>query len=368
MRQAVCSACSEPLVDGKAFCSSCGARVSDNDTISTLKLYVNDKIAAEISEKLMQQRVVVREMADDAEDVLMKKLKNYGFLLGFMFTGALGLFVFFGYKTYSDFSSKTELIVKSIESGLTANKESIANQSREIASTQASLDELSSRLSQQIVRVEASSGEISQKLKNLDEASQQAEKTSREINEKIISIEKQVEAEASRLASRVQQVTAEVDSEKAQEAFPGLGEIGSLFFNGKLWKGRKDKQLGEKWVNISVNLFALSTYKRSDLERFEAIIRSEGAIPLPGNFTLSGPTPVGDYIALSQRSPAVVYFDEKNKNLAENLAKKAEETFGVPFRLALFSSVDVPRGYSTQMVPVFEADSGIDIEVVLAPH
>src|SRR5271154_4059049 len=100
-----CPVCSKPLVKDGEFCPFCGTRRSAFSTIAASHSYIQSQLNLALSKRLEDQKNVVREIADQAEDVIWKRLKLFGLLLTVIF----GLTAFFGIRTVNDLSKRIEL-------------------------------------------------------------------------------------------------------------------------------------------------------------------------------------------------------------------------------------------------------------------
>jgi uncharacterized Zn finger protein (UPF0148 family) len=78
--------CSEPLIEGKAFCPSCGAKTVPSSTLSAVEAYIQKRVDEELSTRLRDANSVVRELGDKAETVIWQRLR--------LASWAFGLFLF----------------------------------------------------------------------------------------------------------------------------------------------------------------------------------------------------------------------------------------------------------------------------------
>jgi uncharacterized Zn finger protein (UPF0148 family) len=149
-----CIVCSNPLVEGGAFCPSCGAKTVPSSTLSAIDAYIEKKIDLELSTRLKDANSIVRELGDRAEGVVWNRLR--------LATWAFGLFLFFiaflGLNTYSGVSRNIDRVAAAAEQRVQDKVDTI----------KASLERLSHDVDAQATLVAQKGGEISQKLQSLD--------------------------------------------------------------------------------------------------------------------------------------------------------------------------------------------------------
>ena len=154
-----CLNCSEPLIEGKPFCRSCGAKAIPSSTISTIDTYIQNKLTRELSTRLKEQSNIVRELADKAEDTLGNRLKRYTIIIGI----AAAILAFFRLKPLYEIYAQIKPMVKAAE-------DQIAQITKEVGLAKAAVDRLSSDVAAQRARVTDRNGEISRKFQSLDAA------------------------------------------------------------------------------------------------------------------------------------------------------------------------------------------------------
>ena len=80
--------------------------------MAAMQAYVDGKIAIALAATLKDQGSIVRELADDAEDVVWKRFKHYSIISGFFLVVIAGLVTFIGFKTYADLKASVVEQVK----------------------------------------------------------------------------------------------------------------------------------------------------------------------------------------------------------------------------------------------------------------
>ena len=111
MQTETCAACLKSLVDGGDFCPFCGTRRDTLSTTAAIDVYIQNRLNLEMLNRLKDQASLVREIGDQAEDVVWKRLKLFGVLL----TVILGFIAFIGIRTLDDVSKRIEPIISAAE-------------------------------------------------------------------------------------------------------------------------------------------------------------------------------------------------------------------------------------------------------------
>jgi uncharacterized Zn finger protein (UPF0148 family) len=97
-----CPRCDETLIAGKQFCASCGLAVAPLVNMPEINAYVEAKVKNELDARLKDQSSMVRDISDQAEAVLWKRIRNYGIFVALIFSGIAWM----GIKTIDDVAQK----------------------------------------------------------------------------------------------------------------------------------------------------------------------------------------------------------------------------------------------------------------------
>jgi hypothetical protein len=243
-----CLVCSEPLIEGKAFCPSCGAKAIPSSTLSAIDVYVQKKIDLELSTRLRDTNSIVRELGDRAEGVVWKRLRLAGLFL-LLISGGI---TFLGVNTYLGVSRNIERIAAAAEQRVQEKVDAI----------KASLDTLSGDVDAQTRRVAQKGDEISQNLQNLDA-------TATALSARLDAIVKSLE-------TKVAQITTQVDDISARQAYPTLGQKEFVTLQGKQWTDTDKKSPNEKWIDIIISSTYLPDLTSSQVDLITSALRKSG--------------------------------------------------------------------------------------------
>jgi|HubBroStandDraft_5_1064220.scaffolds.fasta_scaffold39039_2 uncharacterized Zn finger protein (UPF0148 family) len=200
----VCVACGRPLVEGGDFCPFCGTQQISLPIASAVDTYIKKKLDTEISTRFTDQKSLVREIGDQAEEVLWKRLRLFSLFLG----AILAFFAFEGVKTLRDVRSKIEPIVSSAEQKAQDTKRTVDGFAGRVNSVKASLDALTHEVDVQEKRVTASGvAGLSIKISKLQEDTGRLQNTVGTLGSTV-----------GNLSSKVQQVSTQVDTASIRQA------------------------------------------------------------------------------------------------------------------------------------------------------
>jgi hypothetical protein len=102
-------------VEGGEFCPFCGTKTVPSSTTPAIDTYIHNKVNLELSSRLKDQSGLVREIGDQAEDIVWKRLKRYGVIFGALLSCILGFIAFEGIRTLDDVSKRIEPVVSADE-------------------------------------------------------------------------------------------------------------------------------------------------------------------------------------------------------------------------------------------------------------
>jgi uncharacterized Zn finger protein (UPF0148 family) len=348
-----CVLCSKPLAEGGVFCPFCGAEAVPSSTTATIDAYVQNKINSALSDRLKDQSSLVRELADQAEDIVWKRLKGYGIISGALVACILGIIAFVGFNTLGDVSKKIEPIVKAAEQRAQAAKRTIDETAKKVDSVKAAVDQLSRDVDTQTKRVADKGGEISQKFERLDAGGD-------EFSRRLTAMEKSLE-------TRVAQVSKQVDNVSIQQAFPTLGQQKFVTYNGGQWKGRAAKGAKEKWINFFIDPTSLADFSTAQMEKLLAALEASGYTPLVNMFGIGGPYFTGSGPLGTANQSAVFYFQHNSEQMAVDVAAIVSKTLSIKGVVPRF--VDVSAFNPADDRRFLIENSGLDLQVYLyRPH
>jgi len=363
MQSEACVVCAKSLVEGGEFCPFCGARRLAPSTATAIDTYIQNKLDLELSRRLTDHASLVREIGDQAEDVVWKRLRHYGSLFGALLACILAFIAFLGIRTLSDVSQRIEPIVRATEQRAQAARQTVEETASRVDSVKASLDQLSHDVETQTKRVAQTGGEMSRKFKSLDEAAGAAQKRGEAYREHSEEFSRHLKEIESALESRVEQVSREVDNISIRQAYPTLGQERFVTYGGAKWKGAAGKALNEKWVNISIDPRALGEISPAQLEKLMTELKDSDYTPLLGRFGVGGPYPAGYGSLGDTNEPTVFYFRKDSEQAATAvcaIASKALSIRDLKPRLADPSAMakDDDRRFIIE-------GSGLDLQLVL---
>jgi hypothetical protein len=356
-----CLQCSKPLDEGWEFCPSCGTKIVPLSTPSAIDAYVQTKINSELSNRLKDQTSFVREIGDRAEEVVWKRLKQYGVLFGILLAGVLGFIAFLGIKTLDDVSKRIEPVVSEAERRAQAVRRTSEETATQINAVKASLDALSRDVEVQTRRVAKKGGEISQKFERLDATATTAQKRVEIYQARADEVSRNLDAMVKGLESRVAQVSKQVDDVAIRQGYPTIGQQKFVVFNGQSWKGSTQKGVNEKWVNISIYLNTLPDVDPEKLKTLRKELMKAGYTPLIGSFGFSGPYYAGFNALGSASQTTVFYFQHNAEQMATDVAAMASKTLAIKDVSAKFVE---PSALSKDLSFVIEK-SGIDLQLFI---
>jgi uncharacterized Zn finger protein (UPF0148 family) len=342
-----CVLCSKPLAEGWSFCPFCGAEAVPSSTTATIDAYVQNKVDSALSDRLKDQSSLVRELADQAEDVVWKRLKGYGIISGALVACILGIIAFVGFKTLGDVSKTIEPVVKEAEQRAQAAKRTIDETAKKVDSVKAAVDQLSRDVDTQTKRVADKGGEISQKFDRLDAAANE--------------LSGRLTAMAKSLETRVAQVAKQVDNVSIRQAYPTLGQPKFVTYNNGQWKGVAGKNPKEKWINIYIDPMTTGDYTPGQLTAFMEELKKAGYTPLPGIFGIGGPYSGGYGQLGSSSETTVFYFRHDSEQMAVEAAAIAAKTLSIKALKPTF--VDL-SAFPKDEAFVIE-NSGLDLQLYL---
>jgi uncharacterized Zn finger protein (UPF0148 family) len=101
-----CPKCGDPLLHGKCFCPNCGLAVAPLTDRATIDAYIQAKISQELTSRLKDQASLVREIGNQAEDVVWARLKRYTWILSIAFAIIGLILTLYGVKSLDDAKQK----------------------------------------------------------------------------------------------------------------------------------------------------------------------------------------------------------------------------------------------------------------------
>jgi hypothetical protein len=293
---------------------------------------------------------MVRKIADDAEDVVWKRLKHYGFFSGALVTLVVGLFALEGIKTMGDAKSRVEPIIVAAEQRAQKAKRDIDETAAGVNSVKGSLDQLSRDVDTQTKRYAVKGGEISQKLATLDASATAAQA--------------RVEAMEKSLGNRVEQVSKQVETLSIQQAFPTLGQKMYVTYQGNRWDSASRKP-NEVWVSIYIDATATSDLSSDQVEKLVQQLKNAGYSPLVGMFGVAGPYSTAYPMLAPEgcQETTVFYFKKNLEPTAKMVGAIVMKALPIPsFKSAFVDSASFAKNDSRNFIV---PNSGIDLQVCI---
>jgi hypothetical protein len=361
-----CVQCSKPLEGGWEYCPTCGTKTVPLSTPSAIDAYVQNKVNLEISSRLTDQSSLVRELGDKAEDIVWRRLKQYGVLFGLLLAGILGFIAFLGIKTLDDVSKRIEPIVSAAEQRAQAAKRTIEETGTYVDSLKSSVDQLSRDVNVQIKRVSERGNEISQKFETLDTAATESQQRAETYRIRAEQLSARLEEMTKGLENRVQQVAKQVDNVSIRQSYPTLGQPKFVTYRGDRWKDLSEKAPNEKWINIYIDPMAMGDFSADEVEHLFADLQKSGYTPLPGLFGIGGPYaqgfgPLSDKLGAGKSS--VFYFNQKSEQMAVDVSQLVSKDLSMRRVEPVFEdfsdlAIDDGRRFVVQ-------NSGLDLQLLL---
>ncbi|MFT9222592.1 zinc-ribbon domain-containing protein, partial [Gluconobacter oxydans] len=98
----ICPSCETELPPNATYCPSCGTKVAALTTGAEIDDYVKGRVRQELERKLLDQEVIVTNVADKAEDIIWMRTKRYIFIATPFFCIIIALLGYLGFKTYGE--------------------------------------------------------------------------------------------------------------------------------------------------------------------------------------------------------------------------------------------------------------------------
>lgn len=368
-----CAKCGATLVPNQPFCSTCGTLNGAPPSLAAMQTYVDAQIASQLAAKLKDQASVVRELADDAEDVVWKRFKRYSIISGFFLVVIFGLVTFIGFKTYADLKAsvveQVKPAVKALQDNVNALNATVddLNKKRIPAVTQ-SLNVVEGEAQAQKKRVSDADGKIAKSMASLNAAEQKANADSAAFSKSAQDNQRKLDQLTQRSTEQINQVTASASKTAIAQAYGFMAEDPAMTVGGQTIS-KKNKKPGEKWVNLVVSLDAIQrqTYTTAQLEKVESALLGAGYRVFIGVSSVGGHFGYGFY-RLSypdgDSDSEIIYFDKEKKTEAEQLQVLVNRE--LPNRCGVKLAADVIKGsYQSEAVRYFDDNSGMDAQVYL---
>lgn len=358
------------------FCSNCGSPSVAEAERAVIDAYVEARVRKAVDAKMSDQNLIVRHVADDAEDIVWKHIRRYSWVVAVVIF-LLGLYGFNSIREakttiVNEAHSRLDPIISNTEQRVKEAQKEIGNTQGTISSIKEQLDETSQLAQEQSSRISQQGGEINKKLQQLQKDSDQANQLSSKYQEEAAKFQhdlqqmrKQAEAENQKLeqtqrtySERIDQVTQQFYTVSIDQAYSSLGKRMYVTFNGRPWRGKAAKQPAEKWVNVNLDPTAIeqATVSKKELKTLADQLEKRGYTPLFGMFGVAGPIGTG-FDCMSGDRDGVVYFNPKNRQEALQLGSLASVALHIPI---LPIRLPQPTSQAEQFVV---QNSGLDFQI-----
>jgi hypothetical protein len=362
---AVCPNCGKAVDPSDPFCRHCGFALLPRTQAALVDAHIATKIDQVLADRLASEDSLVRAIGDKAEDVVMRRLKNYGILLG-LGIAAIG---WLGWHSFSDITASAKLrldpIVADAERRATqvqkeikATGTTVEEMKAEAQKTKKSTDDLSTEVDQQRGRVNTQTGELGKKIADLQRDTDNARDT--------------LEKFRHRMDPSFTEIPRLQTDRDIATAFPNLDiepslTVGNLTFDKSL------KKPGEIFVdvNISYSAMAKGVISTDKLKQLIAKLKMAGITPALGTPMLNGRANMGrermDLVWSNVHPSVVLYIDPAKKALAEKLVGIASEFVTFPNPQTQLVNLP-PPSTSTQegLVSMIWAKSGFDAQIYIS--
>jgi hypothetical protein len=344
---AVCPNCGKVVDPSDPFCRHCGLALLPRSQAALVDTYVTTKVDQVLADRLASEDSLVRAIGDKAEDVVMRRFRNYGILLG-LGIAAIG---WLGWHSFSDITASAKLRLDPI----VADAESRAAEAQK---TKKSTDDLSTEVDQQRGRVNTQTGELGKKIEDLQRDTDNARNN--------------LEKFRHRMDPSFSQIPRLQNDRDIAIAFPNLDiepslNVGNVAFDKSL------KKPGEIFVdvNISYSAMAKGVIPTEKLKQLIAKLKTAGITPTLGMPMLSGRANMGkdcmDLVWSNVHPSVVLYIDPANKALADKLVEIASEFVTFPNPQTQLVHLPAPSTSSNDgLVAMIWAKSGFDAQIFIS--
>lgn len=319
----LCAVCSRPLVSDALFCAFCGTRIVETATLSAIDTLVQNKLNLELKSRLEDQKNIVREIGDRAEDVVWQRLKRYGVISAGLLAVIFALITFIGINTLEGVSKRIEPVIKDAEQRASAVKQTIDATAGKTAALRTALEKLSEDVEAQSNKVSDKSGEITEKLDHLDATANDTQQKWEAARVHAEQLSSRLDAMERSLENKVAQVSKQVDNVTIRQAYPTLGQQKYVTLQGQRWKDKSEKGATERWINIWIDADTIGDISQAQLEELIKSLREIGYTSFLGFFGIGGPYSGGFGPATYEPGMAVSFFQSDLKDAASEVTKLA---------------------------------------------
>jgi hypothetical protein len=181
---AVCPNCGKVVDPSDPFCRHCGLALLPRSQAALVDTYVTTKVDQVLADRLASEDSLVRAIGDKAEDVVMRRFRNYGILLG-LGIAAIG---WLGWHSFSDITASAKLRLdpivadaesraKQVQKEIQATGTTVEEMKAEAQKTKKSTDDLSTEVDQQRGRVNTQTIELGKNIEDLQRDTDNARNT-----------------------------------------------------------------------------------------------------------------------------------------------------------------------------------------------
>ncbi len=361
-----CPKCGDPLVTGKPYCANCGLLIGASPDTVALHAYVDAKVSRELDSRIKENGGVVRELADQVEDVVWGRLKRYTVIAGLFLAVIAALLTFIGFKTYDDLKNS---VLKQIQPAVSQIEKRASDigvtvddlRKNRIPAVTSSLNQVEGEAQSQKERVEGADGQIAKSMQSLRTAESKATADSEQFERSVKENKLQLDQITQRSKEQIAQVTQAASQASVVQAYPMIGQEPQILISNQL-ASIKEKKPGEMWVSLVVSYSAIreNTYTTEQIKQVESALRLAGYRVFTGTVQVTGRLGVGfERIGpdLNGQDSAIFYYDKQKDREADDiwsLVSKHVQTLGP--RPVLVSGSSIGFGFGAG-IRYFEENS-----------
>ncbi|MFT8912942.1 zinc-ribbon domain-containing protein [Zymomonas mobilis] len=331
----ICPSCETELPPNATYCPSCGTKVAALTTGAEIDDYVKGRVRQELERKLLDQEVIVTNVADKAEDVIWTRIKRALVISVPLFFIIIAFLGYLGFKTYGETVGKLKTVsagaIKQVQDAsklVQAERNTILKTASEADELKKRTDELSKEVQSQTDRITARGGEMSEKIAQYDknetnvQSKLQSELTrASELSRKLDVIERSLTASAA-------EVSHQADAVGIEQAFPGLGATRYVTLGGRRWSTADAKKPSEKWIYFYIHPWVIPKLTRPQVIEAVKDMKNLEINPIYKAFGTSGPSSTMLMFPNTNHGGDLYYFHRQDNLLADNLSVSLSKSLG----------------------------------------
>lgn len=348
-----CPRCSAAVASGQNFCSNCGLKIGNLTEAADIDEYISARLEQELNTATQEKDYIPAELAQKADEIILKRLTLYLCSIGFIFVIA----GFLGVKSIEDVKNKLIKQVSDVKVSIDQEKKEINLQRYSINENKKIVSSLQNDLKSQKIF-------INDRMKDINLESSKSLQIAHEQFTDVQKISDQVQALKSQIKTTSEQISTKADDLAIDQHLKDIGQQQYVTYDMQPWKGAKDKPSSQKWLSVDLSPLAKQKLTREKIMALQAKLKSVDIIPYLGVFGTNG-TYYNNFYLTNQLRPGqacVIYFDPNNKKYAEEVAKIASDTLSLQVCTEIYHSVIQSDIKSDQLII---NTSGLDFQLAI---